>query len=79
MSRRRAGFDPVRFVRSTEGQLVVGFFVLLYVLGGGLIWFFYGLGGALLGWFCMTGGLLFFLLLNAIVSLFGWWANRDEG
>ena len=80
MSRRRhTGFDPVRFVRSTEGQLVVGFFVLLYVLGGGLIWFFYGMGGALLGWVCMTGGLLFFLLLYAIVSLFGWWANRDEG
>jgi hypothetical protein len=77
--RRRAGFDPVRFVRTTEGQLVAGFFVLLYVVGGGLIWFFYGMGGALLGWFCMTGGLLFFLLLYGIVTLLGWWANRDEG
>ena len=79
MSRRRAGFDPVRFVRTTEGQLVAGFFVLLYVVGGGLIWFFYSMGGALLGWLCMTGGLLFFLLLYGIVTLLGWWANRDEG
>ena len=49
MSRqRRTGFDPVRFVRSTEGQLVVGFFVILYLVGGGLIWFFYGLGLSLI-------------------------------
>jgi hypothetical protein len=46
-------------------------------VGGGIIWFFYGRGGALLGWLCMTGGLLFFLLLYAIVSAIGWWANRE--
>ncbi len=57
--------------------MVVGFFVLLYIVGGGLIWIFYGLGGAIAGWFCMTGGLLFLLLLYGIVSLFGWWADRD--
>jgi hypothetical protein len=77
MRRQSRGFDPFRFARSTEGQLVIGFFVLLYVVGGGLIWYFYGRAGALLGWLCMTGGLLFFLLLYAIVSLIGWWANRE--
>ena len=77
MSRRRRGFDPVRFVRTTEGQMVIGFFILLYVVGGALIWNFYGHGGAILGWVCMTGGLLFFLLLYGIVSLIGWWANRE--
>ena len=77
MRRQSRGFDPLRFARSTEGHLVIGFFVLLYVVGGGLIWYFYGLGGALLGWLCMTGGLLFFLLLYAIVSAIGWWANRE--
>lgn len=78
MSRKSRGFDPFRFARTTEGQLVIGFFVLLYVLGGGLIWWFYGLGGAILGWICMTGGLFFFLLLYGIVSLFGWWANKVD-
>ena len=77
MRRKSRGFDPVRFARSTEGQLVIGFFLLLYFVGGGLIWYFYGPGGALLGWVCITGGLLFFLLLYAIVSLIGWWANRE--
>ena len=77
MRRKSRGFDPIRFARSTEGQLVIGFFLLLYLVGGGLIWYFYGLGGAVLGSLCITGGLLFFLLLYAIVSLIGWWANRE--
>jgi hypothetical protein len=77
MRRRSRGFDPFHFARSTEGQLVIGFFLLLYIVGGALIWYFYGLGGAMLGWLCMTGGLFFFLLLYAIISLIGWWANRE--
>ncbi|MFZ1767724.1 MAG: hypothetical protein WAU00_00930 [Caldilinea sp.] len=76
MSRRRRGFEPIRFVRTTEGQLVIGFFVILYVVGGALIWYYYGLGGAIAGWLCITGGLFFFLLLYGLVSLAGWWANR---
>ncbi|MBE2238462.1 MAG: hypothetical protein IAE81_11780 [Caldilineaceae bacterium] len=76
MSRRRRGFEPIRFVRTTEGQLVIGFFVILYVVGGVLIWYYYGLGGAIAGWLCITGGLFFFLLLYGLVSLAGWWANR---
>jgi hypothetical protein len=63
------------FRRSTEAQLVVGFFVLLYGVGGGLIWIFYGRGSAILAMLCMTGGLFFFLLLYAIVWLIGKWAE----
>jgi len=66
----------VRFVRTTEGQLVIGFFVILYAVGGALIWYYYGLGGAIAGWLCITGGLFFFVLLYALVSLAGWWADR---
>jgi cation transporter-like permease len=64
------------FTKSTEFRLVVGFFVLLYGVGGALIWYFYGSGGAILGLLCVTGGLLFFLLLYAIVWLLGRWAGE---
>jgi len=74
---RRPAFDPRRFARSTEGQLVIAFFLLLYGLGGGLIWFFYGQGAALLGLGCITGGLLFFLMLYGIMVLIGRWAGED--
>ena len=76
MRRKRSGFDPVRFARSLEGQLVIGFFLVLYLVGGGLIWLFYGRAAALLGMVCMTGGLFFFLLLYAIVWMIGWWAGE---
>ncbi len=76
MAEKRRAFDPMRFIRTTEGQLVIGFFVILYAVGGALIWRFYGLGGAIAGWLCMTGAVLFFLLLYGIVALIGWWANR---
>ena len=71
MRRRSTGFNARRFARSTEGQLIVAFFLLLYLLGGGLIWLFYGWAAALLGLGCITGGLLFFLLLYAIMLLIG--------
>ena len=76
MRRKHGSFDPVRFARSLEGQLVIGFFLVLYLVGGGLIWLFYGKGAALLGMVCMTGGLFLFLLLYAIVALIGWWAGE---
>ncbi|MFM7583158.1 MAG: hypothetical protein ACKO9F_10650 [Caldilinea sp.] len=76
MGKRRRGWNPADFVRSTEGQLVIGFFVILYIVGGALIWAYYGAGGAIAGWLCITGGLVFFLLLYGLVSLVGWWANR---
>lgn len=65
-----------RFTRNTEARLVVGFFVLLYGVGGGLIWLFYGKGAALLGVTCITGGLLFLLLLYGVVWLLGKWAGE---
>jgi hypothetical protein len=66
----------MRFQKSIEARLVIGFFILLYGVGGGLIWIFYGRGGAILAMLCMTGGLLFFLLLYGIVWALGKWAGE---
>jgi hypothetical protein len=65
-----------QFRSGTEARLVLGFFVLLYIVGGGLIWFFYGRNAALLGMACMTTGVLAFLLLYAIVTLLGKWGGE---
>jgi hypothetical protein len=74
---RNQGFDARRYARDLEFRLVVAFFVLLYGLGGGLIWYFYGRAAAVLGLLCISGGLVTLLLLWAIVTLIGWWANRE--
>ncbi len=77
MGRRNTRFNPTVWARSTEGQMVIGFFLLLYIVGGALIWWFYGFAGMVLGLSCISGGLFLFILLYGIVSLLGWWANRD--
>lgn len=74
--RRRSSFNARRFARSTEARLVVAFFVLLYGVGGGLIWLFYGQAAALLGLACITGGLFFFLFLYAMMILIGYLAGE---
>lgn len=76
MHRRRISFNARRFAKSMEGQLVIAFFVLLYGVGGGLIWLFYGRAAALLGLACISGGMLFFLLLYAIMLLIGYLAGE---
>lgn len=76
---RRRAFDPARFAHSTEARLVAGFVIILYAVGGGLIWLIYGPRAALMGALCMTGGLLFFLAVSAlvyvVVALMGRWAG----
>jgi len=71
MGDKRRGTDPGHYFRNTEARLVLGFFLLLYLVGGGLIWLLYGSGAALLAVLCMTGGLLLFLLLYGLVTVLG--------
>ncbi len=47
--------------RRTERNLIVGGLVLLFVVGGGLIWLLYGLEQALMAEVCMGG----------LIALFG--------
>ena len=50
---------PLRQHRAlTDRNLLIGFFALLFLVGGGLILLFYGSGAALLGVGCMAVGLV---------------------
>lgn len=69
-------FSPRKFARSTDLRLFLGFAILLYVVGGGLIWLFYGTAAMLLGGICITGGLGMIALLYGLVSLVGRWAGE---
>ena len=40
----------------TDRNLLIGFFALLFIVGGGLIWYFYGAGAAALGVGCIAAG-----------------------
>jgi len=72
--------DLRKYAQDTSVQLGVGAFLLLFIVGDGLIYFIYGKGAALMGLICLLAGVapiliiaLFMLLLNWVVKL----ANRD--
>ncbi len=44
----------------TDRNLIIGALVILFVVGGGLIWLLYGLDQALMAEVCMGGLLIFF-------------------
>ncbi len=45
------------YAKKTNIQLAVGAFILLFVIGLGLIWLIYGGGAASFGFFCLMAGL----------------------
>jgi len=60
----------------TELQLFVFFFVILFVLGGGLIAYFFGTGAGVVAVFCLIGALLFFLALYGLLWLAQKWVGE---
>ncbi len=49
--------DLREYAKQTNIRLGVGAFVLLFIVGLGLIWLIYGNGAASLGLFCLLAGL----------------------
>jgi hypothetical protein len=56
----------------TDRNLLLGFFALLFVVGGGLIWLLYGGSAAALGVVCIALGAVLAGLVIFIMLLIGW-------
>lgn len=68
--------DLRKYSKQTNFQLVVGFFVILFVVGLGLIYIFYGREGALLGFVCLLAGLAPLGIIWAVLLLLEWITHR---
>ena len=55
--------DLRKYARQTYVRLIVGGFILVFVVGIGLIYLFYGQGAALTGLLCLIVGLIPLLLI----------------
>jgi hypothetical protein len=64
--------------RQTERNLILGGFGLLFIIGGGVVWYQYGLGAALAAWACLGGGLALFGGLWLLLRLAERWVNRRQ-
>jgi len=73
--------DLRKYASQTNFRLILGAFILLFVVGLGLIWVIYGRSAALLGFVCLLGafipiGLIVLVIfgLDSVLRAF----NRDK-
>lgn len=70
--------DLRRYARQTNLRLILGGLVLLYLVGGGLIYFIYGRAAALTGVLCLTVGLAPLVLIILILGLMEWIVRHSD-
>jgi hypothetical protein len=68
--------DLRSYARQTNVQLAIGAFVLLFIFGLGLIWWFYGLGAAITGLLCLLGALVPIALIFLALYGMDWIVKR---
>ena len=61
--------DLRKYSRQTNLRLLVGFFVVLFLIGDGLIYLIYGRGAAVFGLFCLLIGIDPLLLIWGILLM----------
>ncbi len=71
--------DLRKYQRQTNVRLVTGFFVLLVVVGGGLIAVFFGPRAALLGVLCMAAAAAPLVLISVALNVLDALARKLNG
>jgi hypothetical protein len=64
--------DLREYAKQTNVRLIIGAFVLLFVVGLGLIWLIYGAAAAGMGLLCLLAALVPILLIAAIFGGMDW-------
>ena len=70
--------DLRKYARQTNVRLLIGFIIILFLVGDGLIYYFYGRGAALMGLLCMVAGLGPVILIWLILALMEWVVKRVD-
>jgi hypothetical protein len=71
--------DLRRYARQTNARLFVGFLLLLFIVGDGLIFWLYGRNAALMGLLCTVLGLAPLLLVWLVLTLLEWVVKKADG
>jgi hypothetical protein len=70
--------DLRRYTGQTNKRLLVGFIVILVLVGGGLIYQFYGAASAIFGLGCILVGLAPLSLIWLIMKIFEWIVKKSN-
>ncbi len=68
--------DLRKYTKETNVRLVLGAFILLLVVGVGLIWVIYGGGAAGLGLTCLLAALMPVILILSVFLVIDWILSR---
>ena len=68
--------DLRKYARQTNVQLLVGFILVLFVIGDGLIYVFYGRESAVMGLICLAAGVFPLLIIFLILWGMEWNVKR---
>ena len=68
--------DLRRYARQTNFRLFIGFLLLLFIVGDGIIYVFYGRNAAIFGLTCMLLGLAPLVLIWFSLWLIDWLVQR---
>lgn len=68
--------DLRKYARDTNIRLLVGFILLLFIVGEGLIYMFYGREGAFFGLICISAGLAPLILIALLLWGLEWIVRR---
>jgi hypothetical protein len=72
--------DLRKYIQQTNFRLIVGAFIILFIVGDGLIYLFYGFSAAVTGLLCLLAGMTPVVLDTLIILLLDWitkHVNRD--
>lgn len=70
--------DLRRYSHQTQWRLLVGFILLLFIIGIGLVYVFYGPRAAVLGMICLILGLAPMLLIYLALWGIEWIVKRNN-
>lgn len=70
--------DLRKYSRQTNARLLIGFFVLVFGLGLGLIYLFWGQQAALMGLVCLSAALVPAGLVWVFLAVLGWIAKKAQ-
>lgn len=70
--------DLRRYARQTNVRLFIGFFLILFIVGDGLIYVFYNREAALMGMLCLLLGTVPLLLIFLSLLAIEWLVKRAD-
>jgi hypothetical protein len=70
--------DLRHYSRQTNFRLVVGFLLLVFLVGDGLVYLFMGRNAAIMGLVCLVLGLTPAVLVWLLLAMMGWLVNKER-